>query len=50
MFKVDFEIDGMNFEIFIIFLLEWCIVLIGGIEYVGEMKKFIFLVMNFLFF
>lgn len=49
-FKVDLVVDGINFEVFIMVLFEKCIVLIGGIEYVGEMKKLIFFIMNFLLF
>jgi phosphoenolpyruvate carboxykinase (ATP) len=47
-FKADPETDGTNSETFIILSLERRIVLIGGTEYAGEMKKSIFSVMNFL--
>ncbi len=47
-FKADPEVDGTNSETFIIVSLEKRIVLIGGTEYAGEMKKSIFSVMNFL--
>ncbi|WP_416046077.1 phosphoenolpyruvate carboxykinase (ATP) [Priestia megaterium] len=47
-FKADSETDGTNSETFIILSLERRIVLIGGTEYAGEMKKSIFSVMNFL--
>lgn len=47
-FKADPEVDGTNSETFIIMSLEKRIVLIGGTEYAGEMKKSIFSVMNFL--
>jgi phosphoenolpyruvate carboxykinase (ATP) len=47
-FKADPIIDGTNSETFIIISFERRIVLIGGTEYAGEMKKSIFSVMNFL--
>lgn len=47
-FKADPAVDGTNSETFIIVSLEKHIVLIGGTEYAGEMKKSIFSVMNFL--
>ncbi|MCL6572143.1 MAG: phosphoenolpyruvate carboxykinase (ATP), partial [Bacillus sp. (in: Bacteria)] len=47
-FKADPMIDGTNSETFIIISFERRIVLIGGTEYAGEMKKSIFSVMNFL--
>ena len=47
-FKADPKVDGTNSETFIIVSLEKRIVLIGGTEYAGEMKKSIFSVMNFL--
>ncbi|PLS01998.1 phosphoenolpyruvate carboxykinase (ATP) [Neobacillus cucumis] len=47
-FKADPVIDGTNSETFIIISFEQRIVLIGGTEYAGEMKKSIFSVMNFL--
>lgn len=47
-FKADPAVDGTNSETFIILSLEKRIVLIGGTEYAGEMKKSIFSVMNFL--
>lgn len=46
-FKVDLEVDGIKFEIFVIILFKYKVILIGGIEYVGEMKKGIFFVMNY---
>ncbi|MBS4202496.1 phosphoenolpyruvate carboxykinase (ATP) [Bacillus sp. FJAT-49754] len=46
-FKASPEIDGTNSETFIIVSFEQRIVLIGGTEYAGEMKKSIFSVMNF---
>ena len=47
-FKADPAVDGTNSETFIIVSLEKRIVLIGGTEYAGEMKKSIFSVMNYL--
>ena len=47
-FKADPEIDGTNSEAFIMVSFEKRIVLIGGTEYAGEMKKSIFSIMNFL--
>ena len=47
-FKADPIIDGTNSEAFIIINFKRKIVLIGGTEYAGEMKKSIFSVMNFL--
>lgn len=47
-FKADPEKDGTNSETFIIVSFEKRVVLIGGTEYAGEMKKSIFSVMNFL--
>ncbi|MGD8190879.1 phosphoenolpyruvate carboxykinase (ATP) [Brevibacillus ginsengisoli] len=47
-FKANPEVHGTNSETFIITSFEKKIVLIGGTEYAGEMKKSIFSVMNFL--
>ncbi len=47
-FKADPILDGTNSEAFIIVSFEKRIVLIGGTEYAGEMKKSIFSVMNYL--
>ncbi|RHW40825.1 phosphoenolpyruvate carboxykinase (ATP) [Neobacillus notoginsengisoli] len=47
-FKADPETDGTHSETFIIISFEKRIVLIGGTEYAGEMKKSIFSVMNYL--
>jgi phosphoenolpyruvate carboxykinase (ATP) len=47
-FKADPAIDGTNSEAFVIISFERRIVLIGGTEYAGEMKKSIFSIMNFL--
>src|SRR5690606_7730659 len=47
-FKADPAVDGTKSETFIIVSLEKRIVLIGGTEYAGEMKKSIFSVMNYL--
>jgi phosphoenolpyruvate carboxykinase (ATP) len=46
-FKADPEVDGTKSETFIIVSFERKIVLIGGTEYAGEMKKSIFSVMNY---
>lgn len=45
-FKADPVIDGTNSEAFIIVSYEQKIVLIGGTEYAGEMKKSIFSILN----
>lgn len=47
-FKADPAVDGTNSEAFVIISFEKKIVLIGGTEYAGEMKKSIFSVMNYL--
>jgi phosphoenolpyruvate carboxykinase (ATP) len=47
-FKADPAVDGTRSEAFIIISFERRIVLIGGTEYAGEMKKSIFSVMNYL--
>ncbi|CAD2074929.1 phosphoenolpyruvate carboxykinase (ATP) [Phocicoccus pinnipedialis] len=47
-FKADPAVDGTKSETFIIVNFTERIVLIGGTEYGGEMKKSIFSVMNFL--
>lgn len=47
-FKADPVVDGTNSETFIIVSMEKRIVLIGGTEYAGEMKKSIFSIMNYL--
>lgn len=47
-FKADPVIDGTKTETFIIVSLEKRIILIGGTEYAGEMKKSIFSIMNYL--
>lgn len=47
-FKADPEADGTNSETFIIISIEKRLVLIGGTEYAGEMKKSIFSVLNYL--
>lgn len=46
-FKADPEIDGTKSETFIMISFERKIVLIGGTEYAGEIKKSIFSVMNY---
>lgn len=47
-FKADPAIDGTKSETFIIISFEKRIVLIGGTEYAGEIKKSVFSVMNYL--
>ncbi|MBR7798201.1 phosphoenolpyruvate carboxykinase (ATP) [Agaribacter marinus] len=47
-FKADPEVDGTNSEAFILVSFKKRIILIGGTEYAGEIKKSIFSVMNFL--
>ncbi|MFC3884743.1 phosphoenolpyruvate carboxykinase (ATP) [Bacillus songklensis] len=47
-FKADPVVDGTNSETFIIISFERKVVLIGGTEYAGEIKKSIFSVMNYL--
>ncbi|WP_028783530.1 phosphoenolpyruvate carboxykinase (ATP) [Thalassobacillus devorans] len=47
-FKADPVIDGTNSEAFILISLKHRIVLIGGTEYAGEIKKSIFSVMNYM--
>ncbi|WP_391202791.1 phosphoenolpyruvate carboxykinase (ATP) [Psychrobacillus sp. L4] len=47
-FKADPAVDGTKTETFIIVSMEKRIVLIGGTEYAGEMKKSIFSIMNYL--
>ncbi|MFD2705368.1 phosphoenolpyruvate carboxykinase (ATP) [Salibacterium lacus] len=47
-FKADPERDGTDSETFIILSFEERVILIGGTEYAGEMKKSIFSVMNHL--
>ncbi|KGR73622.1 phosphoenolpyruvate carboxykinase (ATP) [Ureibacillus manganicus] len=47
-FKADPAVDGTNSEAFIIVSFEKKVILIGGTEYAGEMKKSIFGIMNYL--
>ncbi|MFD2828943.1 phosphoenolpyruvate carboxykinase (ATP) [Corticicoccus populi] len=47
-FKADPDTDGTKSEAFIIVSLKKKIILIGGTEYAGEMKKSIFSIMNYL--
>ena len=47
-FKADPAVDGTKTETFIIVSMEKRIVLIGGTEYAGEMKKSVFSIMNYL--
>ena len=46
--KADPSSDGTNSEAFVILSFEKRVVIIGGTEYAGEMKKSIFSVLNFL--
>jgi phosphoenolpyruvate carboxykinase (ATP) len=47
-FKADPQRDGTNSDVFVLVNFTRRLVLIGGTEYAGEMKKSIFGVMNFL--
>ncbi|ANU25827.1 phosphoenolpyruvate carboxykinase (ATP) [Planococcus versutus] len=47
-FKADPAVDATDSETFIIVSMEQGIILIGGTEYAGEMKKSIFSIMNYL--
>lgn len=47
-FKANPAVDGTDSETFIIVSLEKKVILIGGTEYAGEMKKSIFGIMNYL--
>ena len=47
-FKANGKEDGVNSEVFIIINFEKKMVLIGGTQYSGEIKKSIFSVMNYL--
>ena len=47
-FKADPKVDGTRSETFIIVSFKHRIVLIGGTEYAGEIKKSIFSIMNYL--
>lgn len=47
-FKANPEVDGTKSETFVIVSFKHRIILIGGTEYAGEMKKGIFSVMNYL--
>ena len=46
-FKADPKVDGTNSEAFILLNFERRLVLIGGTEYAGEMKKSVFTIMNY---
>ncbi|MFC5450010.1 phosphoenolpyruvate carboxykinase (ATP) [Paenibacillus aestuarii] len=46
--KADPEVDGTRSETFICISFERKVVLVGGTEYAGEMKKSIFSVLNYL--
>lgn len=47
-YKADPTVDGTNSETFILVSFKKRIILIGGTEYAGEIKKSIFSVMNYL--
>ncbi|MCI2843607.1 phosphoenolpyruvate carboxykinase (ATP) [Staphylococcus hominis] len=47
-FKANPDVDGTHSETFIIVSFKHKVILIGGTEYAGEMKKGIFSVMNYL--
>ncbi|SHG49003.1 phosphoenolpyruvate carboxykinase (ATP) [Ornithinibacillus halophilus] len=47
-FKADPVLDGTNSEAFVMISFKQRVVLIGGTEYAGEIKKSIFSVMNYL--
>ncbi|OEF96189.1 phosphoenolpyruvate carboxykinase (ATP) [Desulfuribacillus alkaliarsenatis] len=47
-FKADPEVDGTNSEAFIIVNFAEKVVLIGGTQYAGEMKKTVFSILNYL--
>src|SRR5690606_36350612 len=47
-FKADPAVDGTDSETFIIVSMEKQVILIGGTEYAGEMKKSIFSIMNYI--
>ncbi|WP_010647269.1 phosphoenolpyruvate carboxykinase (ATP) [Oceanobacillus massiliensis] len=47
-FKAEPDVDGTNSETFILVSFKKRVVLIGGTEYAGEIKKSIFSVMNYL--
>lgn len=42
------DIDGTNSEAFVVIHFEKCLILIGGTQYAGEIKKSIFTIMNYL--
>ena len=47
-FRADPEVDGTRSEAFILVSFTRRIILIGGTEYAGEMKKSVFTIMNYL--
>jgi len=47
-YKADPKIDGTNSEAFVIISFSEKVILIGGTEYAGEIKKSLFSVMNYL--
>src|SRR5699024_3910682 len=46
--KADPSVDGTTSETFVVISLKERIILIGGTEYAGEIKKSIFSIMNYL--
>ncbi len=46
--KADPKVDGTRSEVFVVLNLERRLVLIGGTEYAGEIKKAVFSVLNYL--
>jgi phosphoenolpyruvate carboxykinase (ATP) len=47
-FQADPQRDGTNSNVFVIINFEKRIILVGGTEYAGEMKKSIFTILNYL--
>lgn len=47
-FKADPSIDGTNSEAFVLISFKQRVILIGGTEYAGEIKKSVFSIMNYL--
>src|SRR5699024_11808144 len=47
-FKADPAVDGTRSEAFVLISFKHRIILIGGTEYAGEIKKSVFSIMNYL--